>query len=96
MKVKEPPSGLKAHCKPPQFQLQWYHRLMMNVIKTGKIPQHIAFIMDGNRRYARQYNLPSVIDGHERGADILDAVSIPSSVLRKNVKIYDSFFSKLD
>lgn len=76
MQVKEPPSGFKPNCNPPQFELHWYHRLMINVMKTGKIPQHIAFIMDGNRGYARQYDLPSVIDGHERGAETLDAVSI--------------------
>lgn len=36
------------------------------------IPQHIAIIMDGNRRWAKEHNLP-VIEGHRRVAnDILE------------------------
>jgi len=32
------------------------------------IPRHIAIIMDGNGRWARQRGLPR-IKGHEKGAD---------------------------
>ncbi len=32
--------------------------------------QHIAFIMDGNRRWAKQRGLP-VVQGHKKGADVL-------------------------
>lgn len=38
------------------------------------IPQHIAIIMDGNRRWAREKNL-SVPDGHKRGAEALENVA---------------------
>ncbi len=31
-----------------------------------KTPQHIAFIMDGNRRWARERNLPTLV-GHSKG-----------------------------
>jgi undecaprenyl diphosphate synthase len=34
------------------------------------IPKHIAIIPDGNRRWAKQHNLPS-IEGHRRGADLV-------------------------
>ena len=34
---------------------------------TGIIPEHIAVIMDGNRRWAKTNNLP-VRDGHRKGA----------------------------
>lgn len=37
------------------------------------IPSHIAIIMDGNRRWARQRNLPD-IKGHEKGAEILEVL----------------------
>ncbi len=37
------------------------------------IPQHIAFIMDGNRRWARQRGLPD-IEGHKAGADALEQI----------------------
>jgi undecaprenyl diphosphate synthase len=36
--------------------------------KSGSIPRHIAMIMDGNGRWARQRFLPRVA-GHRRGAD---------------------------
>ncbi len=34
---------------------------------TNSVPKHVAFIMDGNRRWARQ-NLLSLLLGHEKGA----------------------------
>src|SRR5688572_14967454 len=37
------------------------------------IPQHIAIIMDGNRRWARSRNLPD-IKGHEKGAEALENI----------------------
>lgn len=33
---------------------------------AGPIPQHVAVIMDGNRRWARERNLP-IIEGYRRG-----------------------------
>lgn len=35
---------------------------------SDSVPQHIAFIMDGNRRWASEHNLPSV-KGHEQGLE---------------------------
>ncbi|MBI2315036.1 di-trans,poly-cis-decaprenylcistransferase [Candidatus Daviesbacteria bacterium] len=37
------------------------------------IPQHIAIIMDGNRRWARARSLPD-IKGHEKGAEALEQI----------------------
>lgn len=37
------------------------------------IPHHIAIIMDGNRRWAREHNLPT-FEGHRRGYDKLKEV----------------------
>lgn len=37
--------------------------------KLTKIPQHVAIIMDGNGRWARQQNL-SRIDGHKKGSEV--------------------------
>ena len=36
---------------------------------TEKKIQHIGVIMDGNRRWAKQHKLESVIKGHEKGVD---------------------------
>jgi undecaprenyl diphosphate synthase len=45
--------------------------------------QHIAFIMDGNRRWAKQRGLP-VFQGHKKGADVL--VDIAKAVKELGVK----------
>ncbi len=38
------------------------------------LPRHVAFILDGNRRWAQARSLP-VIEGHKKGADQVLAVS---------------------
>ena len=52
-------------------------KLMQDLLSTG-LPQHIAVIMDGNRRWARQRGLPKAI-GHASGAkrvrNLVDACS---------------------
>lgn len=39
------------------------------IVKTTNL-QHIAIIMDGNRRWAKEHNLPSAV-GHKKGVDAL-------------------------
>lgn len=41
-------------------------RLLFNFMSLGPIPQHIAFIMDGNRRFAKKWNLEEGA-GHKAG-----------------------------
>lgn len=45
----------------------------MRKAEHQNIPQHIAIIMDGNRRWARAHNLPD-IKGHEKGTETLEKV----------------------
>lgn len=40
----------------------------IRLLKCGPVPRHVAFIMDGNRRYARKARLET-IDGHKEGFD---------------------------
>jgi ditrans,polycis-polyprenyl diphosphate synthase len=47
---------------------------VLNVLAAGPIPRHVAFVMDGNRRYARQ-NQKRVQDGHADGFVALRRVS---------------------
>lgn len=42
----------------------------IKVVKTGRIPKHIAFIMDGNRRYAKKNSVDNSA-GHYKGFDKL-------------------------
>lgn len=45
----------------------------MSKIDLNNLPQHIAIIMDGNRRWAKNHNLP-VTKGHEAGAKNLEEI----------------------
>ncbi|XP_043210418.1 dehydrodolichyl diphosphate synthase complex subunit DHDDS-like [Amphibalanus amphitrite] len=47
-------------------KLTWYESVCMNVLKTGQVPRHVAFIMDGNRRYAKRNHIEKT-EGHARG-----------------------------
>jgi len=46
---------------------------LINKIDAGKIPKHIAIIMDGNGRWAEQRGLPRIA-GHKAGAEALRRV----------------------
>jgi len=39
-------------------------------LDKNKLPRHIAFIVDGNRRWAKENKLPS-FEGHRRGAQVV-------------------------
>lgn len=41
-------------------------RCICSVLSVGPVPKHIAFIMDGNRRYAKKQNLEAGA-GHRFG-----------------------------
>jgi hypothetical protein len=62
----------------------WARDLLMNIARQGPIPQHVAFIMDGNRRFARARGMP-IEQGHELGVAAIKEVTcrnpIPRSVL---------------
>lgn len=46
--------------------LNWFQLLALKIIRTGHVPKHVAFIMDGNRRYANKQKVAG-IEGHVRG-----------------------------
>jgi len=46
--------------------MEWARRTVANVVATRPVPAHIAFIMDGNRRFAERQNL-KVLQGHTFG-----------------------------
>jgi undecaprenyl pyrophosphate synthase len=54
-------------------------KFLSNVVQNGPVPEHIAFIMDGNRRYARRHGKKTLV-GHYRGAVALENVKAPNSI----------------
>lgn len=49
-----------------KYRIPWKKKME----KDLKLPQHIAFIVDGNRRWAKSHHLP-VTEGHRRGANVV-------------------------
>ncbi|KAF2724826.1 Undecaprenyl diphosphate synthase [Polychaeton citri CBS 116435] len=55
---------------PLDWALQQIRELVIGSLKCGPIPQHIAFVMDGNRRFARTNDIET-IEGHSKGFEAL-------------------------
>ncbi|KAK7457286.1 hypothetical protein BaRGS_00039258, partial [Batillaria attramentaria] len=55
---------------PERQQRTWLHRMCESILKTGPIPKHVAFIMDGNRRFAAKKSIDRA-EGHLKGFDKL-------------------------
>jgi undecaprenyl pyrophosphate synthase len=65
---------------PLQSGMKRLQNSCIAAIRRGPVPQHIAIIMDGNRRYARSNRMDSA-EGHYSGAETLKNVTPPPSVL---------------
>ncbi|KYK55682.1 dehydrodolichyl diphosphate synthase [Drechmeria coniospora] len=55
---------------PGEWALRQLRSLLIGALRQGPIPQHVAFEMDGNRRYARTHRMETV-EGHHRGFEAL-------------------------
>lgn len=53
--------------------MQCFQDILLSALKQSYIPRHIAFIMDGNRRYAEKNQL-EMIEGHQLGFEKLKEV----------------------
>ena len=72
MGIKTTALQLASFLKAPFYSL--YEKRLGNSVDLDSVPDHIGIILDGNRRYARQTGLESIIEGHAHGADKLDEV----------------------
>jgi tritrans,polycis-undecaprenyl-diphosphate synthase [geranylgeranyl-diphosphate specific] len=50
---------------------QAYEKKLLREVQAGKVPNHLAIIMDGNRRFAQEWGLHT-LDGHAKGKDKLE------------------------
>ncbi|WP_026932516.1 polyprenyl diphosphate synthase [Glycomyces tenuis] len=51
-----------------------YARRLRRQLRAAPLPRHVALVMDGNRRWARQMGFDDPSDGHRHGAEHLDEV----------------------
>ena len=50
---------------------QTYEKRLLREIQVRPVPRHVAVIMDGNRRYAKEFGL-LVAEGHDKGKEKLE------------------------
>lgn len=50
-----------------------FQSLILRILRAGPVPRHVAFVMDGNRRFARERGWV-VRRGHEEGFESLKSV----------------------
>lgn len=58
---------------PVQWTIEQLRELLLGALRQGPVPQHVAFVMDGNRRFARQNGIET-IEGHNLGFEALAKV----------------------
>ncbi|RDL41130.1 Ditrans,polycis-polyprenyl diphosphate synthase ((2E,6E)-farnesyl diphosphate specific) [Venustampulla echinocandica] len=55
---------------PVEWGIHRLRELLIGALRQGPIPQHVAFVMDGNRRFARSHKIETV-EGHNLGFEAL-------------------------
>lgn len=55
---------------PAVWGVRQLRELLIGALKQGPVPQHVAFVMDGNRRFARNHHIETV-EGHNLGFESL-------------------------
>ncbi|KAL4811081.1 putative undecaprenyl diphosphate synthase-domain-containing protein [Aspergillus unguis] len=73
--------------------LSYTDRALLSILSYGRIPNHIALVMDGNRRYARLNNM-AIRDGHTEG--FANATSIISALRHVGVSCISFFMFGVD
>lgn len=71
------------HSPPAEFVVSRLRNVLIGALSQGPIPRHVAFVMDGNRRYARNHKIET-IEGHHLGFEALARVrsSMRNSAMR--------------
>lgn len=54
----------------------------------NSLPVHIGFVLDGNRRWAREHNLP-LVEGHRQGLEAFKNVSL--AAFERGVKVVSAY-----
>ena len=72
----------------PHVQNCYFSSEQLSTLDKSRVPNHVAIIPDGNRRWAKKHNV-STFQGHRQGADILmDIVKASKELGVKVVTFY--------
>ncbi|KIW59075.1 di-trans,poly-cis-decaprenylcistransferase [Exophiala xenobiotica] len=55
---------------PAEWALNQLRSVLIGALRQGPMPKHVAFVMDGNRRYAKTHRIETV-EGHNLGFEAL-------------------------
>ncbi|KAL7275994.1 cis-prenyltransferase [Rhizina undulata] len=55
---------------PVEWAITCMKQILINSLRQGPVPQHVAFVMDGNRRFARKSKIETA-EGHNMGFEAL-------------------------
>jgi ditrans,polycis-polyprenyl diphosphate synthase len=55
---------------PAEWAINQLRELLIGALRQGSIPKHVAFVMDGNRRFAKNHRMETV-EGHNLGFEAL-------------------------
>jgi len=69
---------------PVEWAINQVRELLIGALRQGPIPEHVAFVMDGNRRFARSHKIETV-EGHNLGFEAL--VRILEVCYKSGVKV---------
>jgi len=67
--------GMSIVSRLHEYFYSWYRSILCKTLKCGPVPQHVAFIMDGNRRFAKKNNEQTLF-GHQMGEKRLQDVRL--------------------
>ena len=59
-----------ASSPPVTWGIRQLRQLLIGALRQGPVPQHVAFVMDGNRRFAKNHKIETV-EGHNMGFEAL-------------------------
>lgn len=62
-----------ASSPPVEWGISCLRELLIGALRQGPIPRHVAFVMDGNRRFAKDQGIERV-EGHNLGFEALAKV----------------------
>ena len=70
---------------PAEWALNQLRELLIGALRQGPIPKHVAFVMDGNRRYAKTHRIETV-EGHNLGFEALARVRLASDFTTNTIE----------